>query len=210
MTKSKKLIYSILGLLLLINLACEEQAKKQTLEVLEESVLTSKPKGIISLAEAKVLCTNYEDRRIPGILKFETAQSNADDAKFVPTQFIDFDYETIKKYIKYVEERAAKANVKPDSLRIYYGNYGASGKDTNRNTVFMLPTTTIAGDHGGFFINAKGKAELIRSYWVKNENTDTNQKAEANFMPFLNTIQGGDESLIMNDGHSSPPPKNDF
>lgn len=210
MTKSKKLIFSILGLLLFMNLACEERAKKKTLEVLKESVLTSKPKGIISLAEAKVLCTNYEDRRIPSILKFETAQSDADDTKFVPTQFVDFDYETIKKYIKYVEESAAKAKVKPDSLRIYYGNYGANGKDTNRNTVFMLPTTTINGDHGGFFINAEGKAKLIRSYWLENKNTDTNQKAEASFMPSLHMIQSGDESLIMNDGHSSPPPKNDF
>ena len=208
MTKSKKLIFSILGLFLLINLACEEQAKKKTLEVLEEAVMTSKPKGIISLAEAKVLCTNYEDRRIPSIIKFETEQSNSDDAKFVPTQFIDFDYETIKKYIKYVEERAAEAKVKPDSLRIYYGNYGADKKDTNKNTVFMLPTTTIDGDHGGFFINAKGNAELIRNYWPKTENNSV--KNEASFMPSFSTSLYEDESLILNNGNGGPPPINDF
>lgn len=208
MTKSKKFIFSILGLLLFINLACEEQAKKKTLEVLEESVMTSKPKGIISLAEAKVLCTNYEDRRIPSILKYETEQHNSDDAKFVPTQFIDFDYQTIKTYLEYVEKRAAEAKVKPDSLRIYYGNYGSNGKDTNRNTVFMLPTTTIDGDHGGFFINAEGKAELIRNYLLRAENNS--EKNEASFMPSLNMNQGSGESLIMNDGHSAPPPRNDF
>jgi len=188
--------------------ACVEKSKEKPQE--EENITTA-PSGIISLNEAKILCDNYEDRRIPSIINFELAQNESKE-KFIPTQFIDFDFKTIKKYIKYVEQQARKANVKPDSLRIYLGNYGMDGKDPNHNTVFVLPTATIDGENGGFYIGANGKAKLIRNYWPKNSNDEQNmeQKSEAGFLPSLNMSLYQEESLILNYGNGGPPPNNDF
>lgn len=184
----------------------EEEKEKPKTE--EETGMSGKPTGIISLEEAKLLCTNYEERRIPSIKAFEMAQDESDE-KFIPTQFIDFELKTIKKYIKFVEREARKAKVSPDSLRIYLGNYGKDGQEPNRNTVFILPTATIDGDHGGFFINAKGKAELIRNNWSKNENQGQ-EKSKASFFTLPNMNLYNRQSFILNLGHGGPPPISDF
>ena len=199
------------GILLIIILfstinACVEKSKEKPQE--EENITTA-PSGIISLNEAKILCDNYEDRRIPSIINFELAQDESKE-KFVPTQFIDFDFKTIKKYIKYVERQAKKAKVKPDSLRIYLGNYGMDGKDTNRNTVFMLPTAEINGEHGGFYIGVDGEGKLIRNYWPKGKDGNGEGKSKASFLPSLNMSLYQDESLILNHGSAGPPPTGDF
>lgn len=183
----------------------EEEEKPQTEE---ETGMSGEPQGIISLDEAKILCDNYENRRLKPIIEFEMEQ-NESDKKFVPTQFIDFELKTIKKYIKYVERQARKAKVKPDSIRIYLGNYGADGRDPNKNTVFIVPTTTIDGDHGGFFINDKGNAQLIRNYWPMDNNNEP-QKSKASIFPSFNMNLFDDQSLILNQGHGGPPPTGDF
>ncbi|GMN10801.1 hypothetical protein MTsPCn9_30340 [Croceitalea sp. MTPC9] len=191
----------------------KEDRDKPEHEEREENDITKAPDGIITLEEAKELCENYETRRSRAILKFEMEQNP--EKEFIPTQFIDFDLKTIKKYIKYVEKKARKAKVKPDSLRIYLGNYGKEGRDPNRNTVFVLPTASINGEHGGFYIDGDGNAKLIRNYWP--ENGDDNgqgleQKSEASFLPSLNTLlyQDEDESFILNYGNGGPPPTGDF
>jgi len=193
--------------------SCAEKDKKTKKEkekpkTEEETGMSGEPTGIISLDEAKQLCTNYEDRRIPGIKEFEMEQDESGE-KFIPTQFIDFELKTIKKYIKYVEREARKANVSPDSLRIYLGNYGKDGRHPKRNTVFILPTTTIDGESGGFFINEKGNAELIRNYWVDGENNEQ-QKSKASVLPSMSATQHSNISLILNRGGSGPPPFGDF
>ena len=191
---------------------CVEKDKKPQKEekpkTEEETDISNEPRGIISLDEAKVLCDNYENRRLKSIIDFERA-NNESGEKFVPTQFIDFELKTIKKYIKYVEKEAKKAKVKPDSIRIYLGNYGTDGRDPNRNTVFILPTATVDGDHGGFFINANGSAELIRNSWSQNEDQGQ-QKSKASIFspPSINLFN--EQSLILNLGHGGPPPTGDF
>jgi hypothetical protein len=196
-------------ILLLTVTSCAEKPKedkdKPKYEEHEDDEMAKAPDGIITLDEAKVLCTNYEDRRIEGIKSFEMAKNP--EKEFIPTQFIDFDFETIRKYVKYVERKAKKANIEPDSLRIYLGNYGKDGKDPNRNTVFILPTATVNGKHGGFYINSDGNAELIRNYWPESQD---GQKSKAGFLPSLNMNLYQDGSLILNDGSSAPPPKADF
>ncbi|QLG46195.1 hypothetical protein [Costertonia aggregata] len=206
----QKCILGFLGLSLFTIAACQEQPKKETPVEEEEPEMVKVPEGIITLREAKILCENYENRRVNIIKGYEMEQNNATEA-FVPTQFIDFDFKTIERYVKYVKRKARKAKVKPDSLRIYLGNYGADGKDKYKNTVFVLPTTTIDGDHGGFYIDADGKAKLVRNYWPKDENGNQmgDEKSEAGFLPTLNMLFQ-DESLILNDGHSGPPPSTDF
>jgi len=175
----------------------------------DEEEVKGEPSGIITLDAAKVLCDNYETRRSKAIIDFEMAQNESDE-KFIPTQFIDFELKTIKEYIKYVEKQARKAKVEPDSLRIYLGNYGTDGRDPNKNTVFILPTTTIDGDHGGFFINGDGNAELIRNYWPE-DNNKVQEKSKASFLPDLKAaFYQGNNSLILNRGHGGPPPTGDF
>ena len=207
-TFTKSIFTAFLPMLLLA--ACAEQKKETPAEEPAEEMeqeMVAAPKGIISLKQAKILCENYEDRRIGAIKRFEMAQNPEED--FVPTQFIDFDFETIANYVKYVEQEAKKAKVSPDSLRIYLGNYGKKGRNANRNTVFMLPTTVINGESGGFFINADGKAALIRSYW-SDANDGKAQKSKAGFLPSFSPMMFQDGSLIMNEGHIAPPPEADF
>lgn len=213
MKNIKKWALAFSTILFLAITSCAEKPKenrdKPKHEDYDKDKMAKAPDGIISLDEAKILCANYEDRRIEGIKSFEMAQNP--EKEFIPTQFIDFDFETIRNYVRYVERRAKKAQVEPDSLRIYLANYGKGGKDPNRNTVFILPTTEINGEHGGFYIDGDGKAKLIRNYWPKNEDGDQNgQKSKAGFLPSLNMSLYQDGSLILNDGSSGPPPDMDF
>ncbi len=198
---------------LLFFASCQEAPKKEKKEERKPKMAEedkTPPSGIITLNEAKVLCENYEERRLPGIREFEMA--NNLEEEFVPTQFIDFDFKTIHKYVKFVEREARKAGVRPDSLRIYLGNYGKEGQQPNRNTVFLLPTTTIDGERGGFYIDGSGNAKLIRNYWPKNENggQEGESKSKASLMPNLSTSVFQDQSFIMNHGSGGPPPTGDF
>lgn len=214
MKTPQKWILACSTLLFLTITSCVEKSKEDKEEPKQEEhekeEITKAPDGIITLGEAKELCDNYGSRRARAILKFEMEQNP--EKEFIPTQFVDFDFKTIQKYVKYVERQAKKANVRPDSLRIYLGNYGKDGKDPNRNTVFVLPTASINGEHGGFYIDGNGNAKLIRNYWPENGNNGQGgeQKSEAGFFPSLNTMFYQDGSLILNDGHSGPPPNNDF
>ncbi len=119
------------SLLLIVTLiffvACNTQKKEPAPEMDDQTAREIEPpKEIIPLNEAKELCENYENRRVPSIIKFEMAEANGEE-KFVPTQFVAFKLETLQTYIDYVKQEAAKAKVSPDSLRIYLGNYGKEG-----------------------------------------------------------------------------------
>ncbi|WP_343485637.1 hypothetical protein [Allomuricauda sp. d1] len=210
----KKMTYLAYGLSLLFLVSCVEKEKKQDgaqedpPKMEEEEVKT--PDDIISLKEAKVLCENYEERRVEAITEYEMQQNGSEE--FVPTQFIDFDFKTIRKYVRYIEREARKAGVKPDSLRIYLGNYGPDGQDPNRNTVFLLPTAKINGERGGFYIDGDGKAQLIRGYWPEDQkgSQEDEPKSKASFLPSLNVSLYQEKSLILNHGNGGPPPTGDF
>ncbi|MEM1256908.1 MAG: hypothetical protein AAGH81_00155 [Bacteroidota bacterium] len=195
---------------LLVLGSCNPQPKKEAEpEKMDQEVEeVEAPEGIISLDEAKELCQNYEIRRIPGIKNFEAAQTNA-EGKFIPTQYVTFDLETIRQYLDYLEQEAKRANVVPDSLRIYLGNYGNEGKDPNRNTVFILPTAEIGKGYGGFYIDNEGQAKLIRSYWPNNDENGKS-KSKASFLPNFGPSLMSGGSLVFNRGNSSPPPDSDF
>lgn len=207
----KKINPILLVLALLFFVACQETPKEENKPEMAHEEEVKPPSGIISLDKAKVLCENYEERRIPGIKEFEMA--NNPEEEFVPTQFIDFDFKTIHNYLKYVKQEAKRAGIKPDSVRIYLGNYGPKGLDPNRNTVFILPTANVDGENGGFYIDGDGKAKLIRSYWPKDENGEQEggDKSKASMMPTFTAMpimNGG--SLVLNIGNGGPPPNNDF
>lgn len=211
----KKVSLWLLGASLIMLGACNPKPKKGAeTEMAEEPMEeVDPPSEIISLDEAKALCENYENRRIPGIKAFE-AENNESEGEFVPVQFVSFDFKAIKTYIKYIEQEAGRAKVQPDSLRIYLANYGKEGPETNRNTVFFVPAAQVGNEYGGFYIGDDGQAKLIRNYWPKNgENggQEDEPKSKASFAPTLNfSLMQGGGSTAANRGHGGPPPTGDF
>ena len=105
--KVSRLHAGLLGIALIAMGACNEQPKKDVApEMMTQEVEeVDAPKEIISLNEAKELCENYENRWIPSIVEFEKEES-AEGEEFVPTQFVAFNLETLKTYIKYVEQES--------------------------------------------------------------------------------------------------------
>lgn len=193
--------------------SCKQNQEKPPTEVKEE-VLTA-PKQIISLEEADSLYENYKNRRAAFIEKMES-ENQPDENPFKPTQFISFDIEVLENYLKYVKQEAKNGGTEADSIRIYLGNYGnTSRRYPNKNTVFLLPTAHVDGAYGGIFIDAEGKARLVRD-WIASQQGDNSkegrEKSEASFIPKTNAapvVQGG-TSLTLNRGNGGPPPKTDF
>jgi len=199
--------------------SCEEIPKKKQnpdAEKMEAKEEIGEPNQIISLADADSLYVNYTKRRANVIYELEAGEQDADGKRFVPTRFVSFSLAAIKEYLKYVEQESAKAGVKPDSLRIYLGNYGKQlkkKKDINHNTVFLLPAAKTKAGYGGIYIGENGKAKLIRNYFKSGEESDGGEpKSEASFMPSFNSslMQVGSKSFIFNRGDGGPPPTGDF
>jgi len=190
------------------------------------------PKGyIISVDRAQEMYDGYTDRRVPIIRKYEDSIV-ADSAKFTPTRYAEYDLETIKQYIAYIEHEAAKAEVDIKTLRFYLSNYPDSEKFPNgdvvkfpkRNSFFIVPTMKNDEGNVGFYIEEReGKYTAMpinkRPTTGMETPQDEEQKEvkvnEASFLSFNNTTAaqgGGTTSLIMNESHITPPPpgSNDF
>ncbi len=181
-----------------------------------------KPEKIITIDEAKNGYDNYTKKRVNLI---EAAEENFEDGtKFIASRYGDYDIETVKNYIAYVEQEAKAAGVEIKTLRFYFSTYpdkeeyskNKKIKHPRQNTFFILPTMKVDTMNLGFYIKNLGdglkEAALIRDYPGLLEkgmgNTKTTQKSFASLLPGFNsnTFQG-DESLILNDSHMSPPPE---
>lgn len=186
------------------------------------------PTEIISVERATEMYDSYSSRRLPIIKKYEDSVVS-DTSPFTPTRYAEYDLETIKQYVAYVEYKAKQANVDVKTLRFYLSNYPNSEEFNNgdevryprRNSLFMLPTMDYNGENVGFSIeeiNGKYTAVPIN----KSENTtekdqnkaQTNEDGQLNeagfFLAGSSVIQGsGTSSLILNDGNIMPPPKRD-
>lgn len=215
---SLKIVYT---LILSCLISCKQEHKKSEPTPLKVEA----PSNIISLNEANVIYENYTKHRVGPIEQYETQQRQP-TSKFEASRYVDFDYDTLKQYIAYIDQEAKLGGVKKvTKLRLYFANYpnkenfknGKKVVHKRQNSIFMVPTLKKEGIDQGFFIGANGKAELI-SDW-KSSTTNTvglslykNQKVYAGFTPnfTLNpSIQGG-KSLAFNYGQGGPPPKSDF
>ncbi len=191
----------------------------------ENPPIAEAPKQIILAKEAKTLFDNYGDRRVPLIQQYEDS-INGDGATFDVARYVSYDIDTMKQYIAFVEKQALDAKVKVKSLRIYFANYPneKSFQHPRQNSIMILPTTTdINGKEAGFYTTGNGeggrKAQTIRSLFPKKEdakgmglNTNTRQSTHASLAPNFfapSPLYQGDQSLIMNRGHGTPPPKNE-
>ncbi|KAG1648884.1 Transcription termination factor Rho [Nymphon striatum] len=190
----------------------------------EAAAVVQVPKQIISAKEGKMLFDNYEDRRVPLIQNYEDS-INGDGKAFDVSRYVSYDIETMKNYIALVEKEASAAKVSVKSLRIYFANYpdDQSYNHPRQNSIMILPTTTdITGKEAGFYTTGNGdggrRALTIRSLFPKGEDekgmgfiSNNQQKSHASLVPNFFApapLFQGDQSLILNRGGNSPPPKN--
>ncbi len=180
---------------------------------------------IISEERAQEMFDTYSQRRIPIIQRYEDSVVPGSE-KFTPTRYAEFDLNTVKQYIAYIEHEATQANVDIKTLRFYLSNYPNSEKFPNgdavkyprRNSFFVVPTMDQDGKNVGFSIEeVDGKYTAVpinKRPSMKGENQDkvkadsTGQMNEAGFFTSNSTtVQGGGTtSLILNDMHVAPPP----
>ena len=184
------------------------------------------PKGyIISVEQAQQMYDAYSQRRVPIIQQYEDSLVS-DGSKFEPTRYAEYDLETIKQYISYIEQEAAQAKVNINTLRFYLANYpnsttfpnGVAVKYPKRNTFFVVPTMEYKGINVGFSIkeeNGKYTAVPLSETTRNTERAQDRVKIDSNahmsqagFFVMNDTISpgGGTTSLILNDGQVAPPP----
>lgn len=200
---------------------CGEKTKHIPEEKPEEKPVVEAPDNIITLNEADVIYESYSQHRVNLIEPYEK-EKRAPGEEFEAARFVDFDYDTVKQYIDYIDQEAAKAGVKKvTKLRLYFANYPNDREFPNKkevvhprqNSIFMVPTLDRDGVNYGFYIGSNGKASLITDRNVGNEKgmgllDEKPQKAYAGFS--LNSSLQGSGSLTLNFGHGGPPPKSDF
>ncbi|MEM9866205.1 MAG: hypothetical protein AAF765_00860 [Bacteroidota bacterium] len=225
-TKKTVMLFTMGGLLLMAT-ACQQNPRQQEEPepVEEEEVVVEPPENIISIAQSKMLYDNYTRNRVAPIMRYEIA--TFDDEEFEVSRYVDFDYKMMKQYIAYVEQEAEKAKVDVSTFRFYFANYPNEEKfpdgkkviHPRQNSIFVLPTLNKKGRNMGFYIDAEGRAALIKNAMKPNDsikgygsNLRQNGRSHAGFVPsFAGPILFQEElSLIMNHGNSSPPPPGDF
>ncbi len=221
--KAMPKIFLLFLTLALLYTSCEEKAKQDPDQEEENDnpPIVERPDNIITLKEAKVIFDNYTQHRVSLIEPYER-ETRAPEEKFEASRFVDFDYNTIKQYIDYVDQEAAKAGVKEvTKLRLYFANYPKEKKFPNdkevihprQNSIFMLPTLEQDGVNYGFYIGPDGKAKRIADWKAEmmkgmGLSEDKAQKAYAGFSMNSNLVPDG--SLTLNYGHGGPPPIQDF
>ena len=189
------------------------------------------PKGhIITVERAQEMYDSYSQRRVPIIKKYEDSISST--TPYSPTRYAEFDLETMKQYIAYLEHEAKQAKVDVKTLRIYLSNYPKDAKFPNgetvkyprQNSLFIVPTMEHKGSNVGFSIEEMdGKYTAVpinKGKMMSNERKENEGKGgpngelnEAGFFLPTSSTQGGTTSLILNDAHITPPPSsgpNDF
>ena len=225
MKRPTSITTKILCVLVLTSIfSCNQQQKENEPNPKNPPIVVA-PANIISLNEANAIYDNYSEHRVSLIQPYETKQRQPDE-KFEASRFVDFDYDSLKQYIAYIDQEAHAGGVKKvTKLRLYFANYPNEEKFPNgkkvihkrQNSIFMVPTLEKEGINYGFFIGSNGKAELIKD-WKKSSNEgmgfsyDKKQEALAGFVPkfSLNTSLQDSKSLAFNFGQGGPPPKTDF
>ena len=215
---------SLVIILVVGTTSCNQQPKENT-DHSQNPKKVEAPGNIISLTEANSIYDNYSKHRVSLIESYET-QQRAPEEKFEASRFVDFDYETIKQYMAYIEQEAESAGVqKITKLRMYFANYPNEDNFTNgkkvvhkrQNSIFLVPTLNVDGINYGFYIGDNGKEALIKD-WKGNLKEgmglsfEKKGKDYAGFSSNLfstSSLQEG-KSLALNFGQGGPPPKTDF
>lgn len=174
------LIFSIVTTFLIV-LSCQEDNEVTTEEA--TSNLVQPPEKLISFNQAKNLHENYHMNRISLIEEYEKTTRKKDD--FVATRWVEWDIATIEQYIAYVKQESQKANIEIETLRFYFGQYGAEKED--KNTLLIMPTTDFNGENWGYTIQ-------------------NGQPVRLNDPKSNIASKGNNGSLLLNIGNGGPPP----
>lgn len=183
---------------------------------------------IITVERAQEMYDSYSQRRVPIIREYEDSIA-ADGSKYAPTRFAEYDLETIKQYIAYIEHEAKEANVNIKTLRFYLSNYpnsdqfpnGDAVKFPKKNSLFVVPTMAYEGKNVGFYlkevdgvytalpINKRGGQRDRGAQ--KNQEEPKASLNEAGFFTAKSSVvqEGETTSVILNDGNIMPPPANE-
>lgn len=216
------ILFGVVSVILSLNIACNEEKKPHENDNEPAPEEIKAPEQIIPIVEAKSFYNNYTTKRAAMIEANE--EPYEDGSKFIAARFGDYDIETIKTYIAYVEQEAKEAGVKIETLRFYFSTYPDKKefpdhekiKHPRQNSFFILPTMKVDTMNYGFYIknlaDGKKEAALIRDYPGLLDKaigtTHTVKKSYASIMPNLLSTStfSADESLIMNKGNMRPPP----
>ncbi|SRX55265.1 hypothetical protein AEQU1_02287 [Aequorivita sp. CIP111184] len=220
MTTKMTKLFMLLFFTNLLLFSCQEPSTH------DESPYEGPPKDhIISVERAGEMYDAYTQRRVPIIKKYEDSIA-LDGSNFEPTRYAEYDLQTVKQYIAYIEHEAGQANVDIKTLRFYLSNYPNSDKFANgdvvkyprKNSFFVVPTIAYEGKNVDFSIEeVDGKPTAVPISRVnstkeinqnKRQADSTGQMNEAGFFISNNTaVQGGGTtSLILNDTQLAPPP----
>lgn len=104
------------------------------------------PEILISIKKAENLYKRYGTDRVSLIEEAINVDDNGEpidsnDPRFIQTsRSISFDFEQMKNYIAYIEQKADSAKAPLTGLRIYFGQYSSSEKKyPSTETVFFNP-----------------------------------------------------------------------
>ncbi len=228
MKNFKKLFSLLLFSATLMLLSCGEQGKEvKTSQKME----VEPPEQIISVEEAQMMYKNYTDRRVPLIQKYEDSvnMSHKDTTKFDVARYTYYDYRTIKQYLEYIEQEAAKAGVEISTLRFYYSNYpnedtfpdGTKVIHPRQNSFFIQPTLNEKGEEFGFYTEDSGDGGTKRAVLLNGQmeiygpngvgiRVGNTSRSHAGFTagnssaPAASGFANG--SLVLNHGGAAPPP----
>lgn len=206
------------------------------------------PTEIVSIDEARTMYKAYGDRRVPLIQHYEDSidgysnedkiqqkqmeQNNQADPndpngeRFDVARYVHWDYKTIKKYLKYIEQEAEAADVEISTLRFYFSNYDENPENVHprQNSIMISPTLEQNGREYIFVIDDQDpenqKPILLTDSFgpVQNQEkgmgnlNEDGKKSYASFIPSIaesNSVvfpyyQG--KSMTMNKGGGAPPP----
>lgn len=167
---------------------------------------------------------NDKDGSKKSVLQRNVQQS---DKGFKVVRYSYYDFETLKKYMAFIEQEADRANVNISTLRFYFTNYPNKDtfdnqnpvKEPRRNTFVMIPTVNTGNEEFAFFTaddseDGQRKAFLLSEELAENgKSYRGNGKEEASLFPKPNLFRPtnaampaeNEQSLAGNEGGLRPP-----
>ena len=164
--------------------------------------------------------------------------AGSDRKEFIAAQYVSFEYDSIKKYLRYIEQEAELSGEKISGLRFYFANYpdqtefedGKTIRHPKQNSIMISPTINRGGQDSIFYTvdteNGKRKAIAVsddfrdrKTYPDSNEDeqgaygkTAKKNIAEASLMPDFSSVPNppvfAERSTTYNRGNGSPPNSN--
>ncbi len=242
------LIFTLFLSLVLIN--CKDPKGQQPDDGPKPETV-DRPSEIIEVDVARQQYLTYEKRRIDLIQKYEDsvdgyydkgkirqeqnerqAQEDSNDPngkRFDVARYVHWDYETIKNYLKYIEQEAEAANVEISTLRFYFSNYpegDTAAVHPRQNSIIITPTLHKDKREYIFSIDERDteniKPLLLTDGFLPIQGqekgmggtNDQDKRSYASFLPETTTVNSSaavspfqpGTSVSMNKGNSAPPP----